>query len=350
VKRNAVLFVTPNELIDSRYGGSKVSLYMYQNISGKYDCCEVLELGRGDIFNKSSLKKIGSLFNLLFFFNGNNSFLNLYRFIRLIKSKCFTDVYMDGSYFGVNILVVKLFFPNIRIITFFHNIEYRFYLGGMAYNKVFLLKLFSAFFNDKISIKLSHEIVTISEFDYVFINSHKKIGKVNLVFPDIFVKIEARKDLLFNYKVIGFIGSGFHGNLMLIEKFYNDVLKNSSFFELHVYGYGYPDRFCQKYRDTSKIFFHGSFTNEIDVISNHSVFLNSGLIQSGLQIKSLLYLRYNKIILSYSPIFLCLNYSASVLLLGKCKIENLDFSLIERDSEKFYNLMLRSFPVNSGMS
>ena len=103
-------------------------------------------------------------------------------------------------------------------------------------------------------------------------------------------------------------------------------------------------RRSNKYKQNGKIFFHGSFENEVDVVKNHHIFLNSGIIESGLQIKSLLYMRYNKIILSYSPIFLKLNYSDSVILID----ENLDFNkLININSEtlKLYKLFHSSFKL-----
>lgn len=343
MKMKKMLFITPNKLTNSPFGGSKLSYYMFLQIIKLCDTCDIFECNNIDVFNKSILEKIKNILYTICFFSGNNSFQNLIKFINLVNKEKYTHVYLDGSYYGINALFLRIFFRKVKIITFFHNIEYKFYLGGLKFNKFFLFKIIPSYLNDIISTKLSHIIITISENDYDFVVSKNNQIPIYLIFPDLYQ--EEAKSEEEDYFNIGFIGSAFHGNLLLIEKFKNEILSLNSNIKLHIYGYGFSPRIIEKYNKCMNIVFHGSFENEVDVIKNHNIFLNSGLIKTGLQIKSLLYLKHNKIILTYSPIFLKLNFSNSVLILDEIEFNNFDFSKISIDTKKLYDVFLNSFSI-----
>jgi hypothetical protein len=342
------LFVTPNEFNLAFFGGAKLSKYYYEDILSRNIDLDLLVCNKKNVFKKNFYHKILLIIDNFFLFSGNNNFYTFVKFIFKLRSNKYDLVFFDGSYFGINIFFLKLFYPKIEIVTLFHNIEFKFNMKGVVYNKIFLLKIFSSYFNDIVSIKNSSKILTISENDYSYIQKKTNNPNVFLFFPDLYNICSSNNKTEINHKSkyfydVGFIGSGFHGNLILIDKFINEI-KNIENIRLHIYGYGFQQKIVKKYSQNGKIFFHGSFKNEVDVVKNHHIFLNSGIIESGLQIKSLLYMRYNKIILSYSPIFLKLNYSDSVILID----ENLDFNKlidINSDTVKLYKLFHSSFDL-----
>lgn len=111
-----VLFVTFNEIGNMKYGGGQCTTRNYNMIKENCDSITTYKV------SKSS--NIGSLFSIL---EGNFPPLRL-RHIedieQVINEQSINIVFIDNSSLGGVCKRIKAAFPNISIITFFHNIEF----------------------------------------------------------------------------------------------------------------------------------------------------------------------------------------------------------------------------------
>ena len=95
------------------------------------------------------------------------SYETMVEVLHLIESKKIDKIFVDGSNFGLFVKIVKTRFPKIKIYTFFHNVESRFFLGSLKQTKsVRALAVFIVnYLAERKSVKYSDRLICINERD-----------------------------------------------------------------------------------------------------------------------------------------------------------------------------------------
>lgn len=119
------------------------------------------ELSRKNI---SNVKKISNaLFGYIDGIN-NEVIIDILSIIKNIES---TQVIVDGSNLGTLVKFIKQSHPEVEIVTFFHNVEARFFLGALRQYKTFraFAVLLVNYFAEKNAVKFSDKLICLSERD-----------------------------------------------------------------------------------------------------------------------------------------------------------------------------------------
>ena len=86
---------------------------------------------------------------------------------RIIRLKSVNSVFVDGSNFGELVSKIKREFPTVKVYTFFHNVEARFFWGLWRLNKTMhaLGVLLANALAERKAVKFSDKIICLSERD-----------------------------------------------------------------------------------------------------------------------------------------------------------------------------------------
>ena len=89
--------------------------------------------------------------------------------ISRIRNGHFDAIFVDGSNLGEIVSVIKKNFPQMRIVTFFHNVETLFFLGAFKRSRSLrsAAVLVANFLAERKSVRASDAIVVMSEIDSV---------------------------------------------------------------------------------------------------------------------------------------------------------------------------------------
>ncbi|MDR0234808.1 glycosyltransferase [Acinetobacter sp.] len=174
--------------------------------------------------------------------------------ISLNKIDC---IFLSQSFYGLLCKKIKIKYPHIRIITFYHNIETHYakeYIktSGLIHFPFYFL----ATYNEKQTIKYSDYHIVLNERDDHLM---KKIYGVEsdfflpVSYKDIFDSSKVKFSLDDPLKLL-FVGSAFFGNMSGIEFFIEDVMPQLDV-ELIIVGKG-MDKFKDKFEvyDNVKVF------------------------------------------------------------------------------------------------
>jgi glycosyltransferase involved in cell wall biosynthesis len=160
-KPKAMLFTV--QLDTSPTGGRELLCKLnYEALKGIYGERLVLfELAR------RSLRSIGSVLNA---FKGHIDGLDKATIevaLRAIRSENISKVFVDGSNLGAFTKLLKIRFPQVEVITFYHNVEARFFLGSLLQQKNFraLAVLMVNYLAEKKATNYSDKIVCLSQRD-----------------------------------------------------------------------------------------------------------------------------------------------------------------------------------------
>jgi hypothetical protein len=185
------------------------------------DNLEIFELFK---FQKSNLKKIldiptGHIDGV--------SHIKIKEILKLISEKDFKIIFLDGSNFGSIAKTIRKNFPELKIIIFFHNVEYRFFLGAFFSKPTLhsLGVLIVNYFAEKFSVNNSDVRICLSKRDSDFLFKTYKRNATH-IFPltmtDNFKEnlvIDSQND----EKFILFVGGNFYANMDGIKWFLENV-------------------------------------------------------------------------------------------------------------------------------
>lgn len=158
----------------------------------------------------------------------------LHRLITEIKKNQYDFIFVDNSLLGIYVKKIKKEFPQIKIVSFFHNIELNYFKEKVKVDGLInVIALPYAYHNEKLTIKYSNLVIVLNNRDNKFLKSiYKK--DANLILP------LTLKDK-FNNKIINnlqsncnndltyiFVGSNFFANIEGITWFIENVSKNIS--------------------------------------------------------------------------------------------------------------------------
>ena len=226
-----ILFITLNDIINFKSGGEYISKRNYMLLS-KVLNVDLVIFNKKDYTNYSKLtipKAKNKLETFMFMLTNRfgYNYKNEKKIIDLIYRENYKYIFLDSSLLGELCEKIRKKFPNIKIITFFHNIEYNFINErAKVTNKIYYLMSFFAYMNEKKSIKYSDKVIVLNLREK---EEMKKIYKKNaeyvlpLTFEDKFDEKMIIKHKEINYL---FVGSYFYANYEGVLWFILKVLPN----------------------------------------------------------------------------------------------------------------------------
>lgn len=170
--------------------------------------------------------------NFLGFFYGFVDGLNhesIELLLKKIEQARVDIVFTDGSNLGAFVYIAKKKFPNVQFLTFFHNVEFYFFLNLFSRSKN-LKSLFLAvliFFAERKAVKFSNNIICLNERDSSALVSFYG-GGAHAIFPMALEDQYSNSDLSNHHdndeEYILFVGGLFYANEFGIRWFIEHVV------------------------------------------------------------------------------------------------------------------------------
>lgn len=242
---------------------------------------------------------------ITFSFNGQTNHI-LLDILKTIKKYQIEVIYFDGSVFGNLYRRIKHADKNIRIITYFHNVEIVYYLQRIRFEGLSrLLLLPSIYYNEFGSVKYSDDLILLNQRDvnqlqniYSIQIKNKAIFEIPIFLLDRFDPNRSLEKC--DYKFL-FIGSGFYANLHGVKWFIEKVLPFISG-KLLVIGKG-MDVLKKKYSDSEKLEIKGEVDNLTKYYYEDNIVVSPIFLGSGMKTKTIEALMYNKYIVGTKEAF-----------------------------------------------
>ena len=246
-KPNNILLLT-NTIDDCPSGGREMLCKLNHDILIDIynDNCTVFELPKNPI---NRLKGIFQSFGG--YINGLNA-ESIKNVIQIIHDNKVDKIFVDGSNFGGFVKIVKKQIPDIKIITFFHNVESRFFLGSLKHVKtpralaVFLVNYLA----ERKSVRYSDKIVCINKRDSQLLKKIYGRSATDLYAMSLEDKL-SKNYSSFSTKVKEkfalFVGGAFYANRVGIFWFVEHVAPHINI-KTYIVGRGF-----EKYRDELEI-------------------------------------------------------------------------------------------------
>lgn len=283
-----------SEKMESKCGGS-VCIQRNLEVLRKYygqDRVVLLELYR---------KKHGKL-NAFFTDVSQLSFYGLNaetknKILHIIKLEKIGMVFLDTSTIGILAKIIKKKYPQIKVITFFHNIEYFFFLEQfkLTRNIKYLHKILLSLINEKCGCTYSDKVIVLNQRDenMMLKKYHRKAdAQISISLFD--EEFDYKDDIKGNY--ILFIGSNFPPNTIGISFFIEKVLPYISY-KLVVAGTG-MEILKEKYNGIPNLEIHG-FVEDLSSLYADAQFVVLPIFSgSGMKIKTAEALKYGKYIIA----------------------------------------------------
>lgn len=233
--------------------------------------------------------------------------------LRVIKDEDIDIVFLDTSNLGTLAKAIKNTYPQKTIITFFHNIEYKFYLELFSQTKniKFLLKTFLSFINEKHSCKFSDWTIVLNKRDEMQLRKTYGRGanlRIPVSLPDANIKYEN-----ISGEYILFVGSNFPPNIQGITFFINRVLPFIPY-KLVVAGSG-MDKLKETYGKNEKLEIYG-FVEDLETLYLKAQFMVLPIFSgSGMKVKTAEAFKYGKFVIAAPEALVGYEYTDSV---AKC--------------------------------
>lgn len=253
MKKN--LFISSMDIFASNYGGSKCALRNYEMLrlffnveaiimTSNIKTREKYKREKKIEFLLYNQNKIIAFIRNLFRYTNNFSYQNEKKILKLIKEKKYDFVFIDTSSYGRLAKEIKKINSNIKIITFFHNIEYDFVNSLISSQKniikktLFYLKLKSVMYNETLAVEYSDFLINLNERD------NKRMFDIygrssDLLLPITLEDEYIESNIVNKEKYILFIGSLFFANYNGIKWFINNVMPEIKDKKLVVVGKGF---------------------------------------------------------------------------------------------------------------
>lgn len=211
------------------------------------------------------------------------------KIVNLLKTGKYDFCFISQSLGGNLAYYIKKRIKNIKVIVFFHNVEYNFYkqLAETSSRYKYLLAL-NAKKNEKYAIKYADNIIALNTRDARKIfNMYGR--KVDCIFPttfkDLCKNVELNKIVYKNdkknIKTLLFVGSDFYANFQGIEWFIKNVLPYLDKVVLNIVGKG-----TENWRDSFKNISNLNILGSVESLENYylkadavvlPIFLGSGM-------------------------------------------------------------------------
>lgn len=184
--------------------------------------------------------------------------------IEKIKINHYDFCFISSSLAGNLVYHIKKCIPEIKVIVFFHNLEYKYfiqvkYLKIISYKFLFRsLLAFVAKNSEKLSIEYADKIISLNDRDAKEIEKFYK-RKVDLIFPTTFedMYVNKYKKIKSASKILLFVGSDFWANFYGINWFIENVLDNLDNVILYIVGKG-TEAWREKFKNVNNLNIIGS--------------------------------------------------------------------------------------------
>jgi len=147
--------------------------------------------------------------------------------IALIRQECVTSVFIDGSNLGTIAMHIKIACPTVRVTTFCHNVEARFFLGSFRLHPSLrsAVILFANYIAERRSVDWSEQIICLNRRDSLGLSrlygrraTHVSALAIKNRFPG-----EFRNPSELSNPYALFVGGAFYGNLHGIRWYAKNV-------------------------------------------------------------------------------------------------------------------------------
>lgn len=159
--------------------------------------------------------------------DGINS-ISIQLIFSVIFSRNIEVIFVDGSNLGAVVKLVRLRFPKVRVCTFFHNVETRFFLGSLWSNRSAhaLAVLIVNYLAERKAVRYSNNIVCLSDRDSRLL--HRLYGRFAthispIALKDKFTDSASHVKRSQNGRYALFVGGGFYANRAGITWFCEQV-------------------------------------------------------------------------------------------------------------------------------
>lgn len=247
--KQKILYICPKPL-NQKAGGDVV------NIRNR----EILNLTGNEIscFEIPHKKRLSIFISLLNGYCAGISHNTIERLLTKLKNGNYNTVFIWSSKGGKLASIISKRFPNVKIITFFHNIETQ-YCSAQFRTQPTLKNRFIKFVvekNEQQAVKYSNSLIVMNKRDDSLLRDHYGIN-ANMILPlgltDQFNKsiIDGRFEGISKKLKLLFLGSAFFANIEGIRWFLDKVLPQLTNIELTIAGKDMTDYF-QSFEDPKR--------------------------------------------------------------------------------------------------
>ena len=255
------IMVTPNINNKIQQGGEYINKRHYSLLK---ECYDKLELFLVEDENIKYPRKLKTLYDIIFYknFYGMTK-RKKKKLLDLIKINNYDVCFLSSSLGGSIVYDIKKIFTDIKVVVFFHNVEYNFYLQ-LAEQTGFYKKIlaFNAKKNEEMAVKYADKIISLNKRDAIEI---KKLYNrdVDFILPTTF-EDKYKEGINFNCnkknnekKILLFVGSDFYANFHGVNWFIKNVLDNLNNVTLYVVGKG-TETWKEKFENVNNLNIVGS--------------------------------------------------------------------------------------------
>jgi glycosyltransferase involved in cell wall biosynthesis len=214
-------------------------------------------------------------------------------------------LFLDSSNFGRIAKKSRKKFKSIKVVTFFHNVEYLYALSVMKASGFFYLPSFMAsWHNETLAVKFSNVIIAINERDRAVIEQkyHTAVsGLLPPCFPDYVIPENDKSALISKPLNVLFLGSWFHANIAGIKWFITKVLPFADI-RLVIAGRG-MEKIKEIFPLSNKLYVIGTMQNTEEIYRKADCVVNPVFIGSGMKIKTGEALRYGRTVVGTREAF-----------------------------------------------
>lgn len=316
-----------HEFLDEKIGGNIGRKNHYNSLKSIY------KQNLYEVFYKFTKKHSEILKNyLLLRFNGQN-YQKDKEILKIIEKERIKKIIFDSSIFGNLIKKIKKKYPQIEIITFFHNIERNFYKERIKVEGITrYILLPSIIYNENLSVKYSDKLILLNkreiiELKKIYTNKlkNKRVYEIPLYLEDRYDSTKKLKKCEYDYL---FIGSAFYANLHGISWFIENVLPNVTG-KLVVIGKG-MEVLKNKYQNSKKLEIKGTVENIDDYYYDDNLVISPIFHGAGMKTKTIEAMMFNKFVIGTSEAFVGVE---------KKEIINNNFGEICNTKEEFIKIL-----------
>lgn len=232
-----LLFISASNFDNLNSGGGKGSLRNYKLIKKFFDI-DLIYLSRdfSKIDNKivlsSTKNKIHTAISELCLRSSYLSLSSEKKILEIVKKRNYIFIFLDSSNYGRLAKKIKKINSEIKIFSFFHNIECDYVKAIIKTEKAVLkylnyIKLRSSVYNEKLAIKYSDYLITLNSRDtrrlYEMYGGKSDL-ELPITFEDRYFKDINIKNSLNEKEYILFVGSLFFANYHGIKWFIENVV------------------------------------------------------------------------------------------------------------------------------
>lgn len=273
-------------------------------------CCEELDLfvikKKNTFYKKTQL--LYEIFTAKNFYGiGLKDIENI---INSIKRNKYDFCFISSSLVGILAYYIKKYVPQIKVVVFFHNLEYKYFI---QMRKIFSYKFPYRYLlgilakkNEKLSIKYADKIISLNKRDAKEIEKFYK-RRVDLIFPTTFEDMYINKckeniNMKNSNKVLLFVGSNFYANFHGINWFIENVLDNLNNIILYVVGKG-TETWREKFKNINNLNIIGSVDDLGKYYALADAVVSPIFLGSGMKTKTAEALMYGKYIFGTKEAF-----------------------------------------------